>query len=193
MVCVLITGVAVTALTEWKRPFRQQRIAPRDFLLRVGPVTWSPPMTCDNGSTRSYHVWLEQGLLWGVPQVRLHAAVHDPTATCSPCNQKPMREVFNWHLRVLQQVVYGECPQKLCSKQCIYVLLSAIMCITASKLFLTVVCSIVWRARMRLPTVSSTAPSSHGRHSPSRWTLMCTGKATGRAHATKNVRCVRLC
>eukprot|EP00041_Stephanoeca_diplocostata_P018511 m.387735 g.387735 ORF g.387735 m.387735 type:complete len:261 (+) comp21036_c0_seq3:1387-2169(+) len=83
------SGIAIATLSSWKRPFRQQRVAPRDFLLRVGPVTWSPPVPHEGGDTNAYHVWLEEGQLWGVPQHRL-------AGLYAPANGEFNSAVFAW-------------------------------------------------------------------------------------------------
>ena len=55
-----------TEMTEWRRPYRDTKAAPHDIWLMEQPVT-----------TNSAHVWVDNGIVWGLPLYRL-AGVYSP-------------------------------------------------------------------------------------------------------------------
>ena len=57
---ILEEGASPADLPRWRRPFRHQRAAPRDFYL------WATPVL-----TKGYHVWIDNGVPLGLPEMRL--------------------------------------------------------------------------------------------------------------------------
>lgn len=55
-----------TEMTEWRRPYRDTKAAPHDIWMMEQPV-----------STPQAHVWVDNGIVWGLPLYRL-AGVYSP-------------------------------------------------------------------------------------------------------------------
>ena len=49
-----------TEMAEWRRPYRDTKAAPHDVWLMEQPVT-----------TDAAHVWVDNGIVWGLPLYRL--------------------------------------------------------------------------------------------------------------------------
>ena len=72
-----------TEMTEWRRPYRDTKMAPHDIWLMAQPVT-----------TESAHVWVDNGIVWGLPLYRL-AGVYSPgngefSTAAFPMPEKPL-------------------------------------------------------------------------------------------------------
>ena len=72
-----------TEMTEWRRPYRDTKMAPHDIWLMAQPVT-----------TESAHVWVDNGVVWGLPIYRL-AGVYSPgngefSTAAFPMPEKPL-------------------------------------------------------------------------------------------------------